>query len=163
MKKIDSGETVSYSLDHLLKDEKLGADSFSLRNLIFQVEKKLRGDIQQRTGSCKLPFYLTFMLASVLRTHQTELFNIRETLRVERKNVSKISETAENVYRDTQQEIKQLRSEIGRQQQGFDIRFDKNCTQTLALVKELDQRVENAKRYGEKSIRDGYSLEITGL
>ena len=94
------------------------------------------------------------MLVSVLRTHQTELFNIRETLRVERKNVSKISETAESVYRDTQQEIKQLRSEIGRQQQTFDIRFDKNSTQTLALVKELDQRVENAKRYGEKSIRN---------
>ena len=54
MKKIESEDSVSYSLDHLLKDKKLGADSFSLRNLIFQVEKKLRGDIQQRTGSCKL-------------------------------------------------------------------------------------------------------------
>ena len=56
MKKIESEDSVSYSLEHLLKDEKLGADSFSLRNLIFQVEKKLRSDIQQRTGSCKKKF-----------------------------------------------------------------------------------------------------------
>ena len=90
----------------------------------------------------------------MLRTHQTELFNIRETLRVDRKNVTKISETAESVYRDTQQEIKQLRGELGRQQQSVEGRLDKNTNQTLALVNELDQRVENVKRYGDKSLRN---------
>ena len=32
------------------KDEKLGNESFSLRNTIFQVERKLKSEIQQRTG-----------------------------------------------------------------------------------------------------------------
>ena len=92
----------------------------------------------------------------MLRTNQTELFNIRETLRVERKNVTKISETAESVYRDAQQEIKQLRGELGRHQQSLEGRMDKNASQTLALVNELDQRIEQVKRYDEKSIRIGY-------
>ena len=71
-------------------------EKFSLRNVIFQMERNLKSEIQQRTG----------LLA---RAQQTELFNIREVLRTERKNLTKVSEKADNTYRTTQQEIKQMR------------------------------------------------------
>ena len=108
-------------------------EKFSLRNTIFQMERKLKSEIQQRTG----------LLA---RAQQTELFNIREVLRAERKNLTKVSETAENTYRVTQQEIKQIRTEIARKNKETQDRMDKQSVQTHTLVREVDQRITMTKK-----------------
>ena len=108
-------------------------EKFSLRNTIFQMERKLKSEIQQRTG----------LLA---RAQQTELFNIREVLRAERKNLTKVSETAENTYRVTQQEIKQMRTEIARKNKETQDRMDKQSVQTHNLVREVDQRITMTKK-----------------
>ena len=126
-------------------------EKFSLRNTIFQMERKLKSEIQQRTG----------LLA---RAQQTELFNIREVLRAERKNLTKVSETAENTYRVTQQEIKQMRTEIARKNKETQDRMDKQSVQTHTLVREVDQRITMTKKatdqesvFDELSVRNGPS------
>ena len=83
-----------------LKDDKAGAEAFTLRNTIFQVERKLKSEIQQRTGIRKSAFdilQLILSLFSVARAQQTELFNIREVLRSDRKQLGKVSENVENL------------------------------------------------------------------
>jgi len=80
-------------------DEKFGKDHFSLRTQIFHIERKLKSEIQQRTG----------ILA---KAQQSELFNIREVLRNDRKKLSKVTEVAENTHRETQIDINKLRAQI---------------------------------------------------
>lgn len=103
------------------------------------MERKLKSEIQQRTG----------LLA---RAQQTELFNIREVLRAERKNLTKVSETAENTYRVTQQEIKQMRTEIARKNKETQDRMDKQSVQTHTLVREVDQRITMTKKATDQEL-----------
>ena len=84
---------------HVMPDEKFEKEHFSLRSQIFAVERKLKSEIQQRTN----------ILA---KTQQSELFNIREVLRADRKNLAKVTEIAENTHRETQHDINKLRSQI---------------------------------------------------
>ena len=120
-------------------------EKFSLRNTIFQMERKLKSEIQQRTG----------LLA---RAQQTELFNIREVLRAERKNLTKVSETAENTYRVTQQEIKQMRTEIARKNKETQDRMDKQSVQTHTLVREVDQRITMTKKSTDQESFNFYQV-----
>ena len=103
------------------------------------MERKLKSEIQQRTG----------LLA---RAQQTELFNIREVLRAERKNLTKVSETAENTYKVTQQEIKQMRTEIARKNKETQDRIDKQSVQTHTLVREVDQRITITKKVTDQEL-----------
>ena len=113
---------------HQPSDEKFGKEHFSLRSQIFAVERKLKSEIQQRTN----------ILA---KTQQSELFNIREVLRADRKNLAKVTEIAENTHRETQQDINKLRSQIKKDKISESDKRAKVCQTIVANETENEKKV----------------------
>ena len=121
----ESKDKISF---HVMPDEKFGKEHFSLRSQIFAVERKLKSEIQQRTN----------ILA---KTQQSELFNIREVLRADRKNLAKVTEIAENTHRETQHDINKLRSQIKKDKFSESEKRSKICQEIVANETENDKKV----------------------
>lgn len=123
-------------------EEKFDKDHFSLRSQINNVERKLKSEIQHRTS----------ILA---KAQQSELFNIREVLRADRKKMSKITEIAENTHRATQFDINKLQQQIKKEKNQDTARLNKIQQDSVKLNFDIENKVScinykkiSPRRYG---------------
>lgn len=128
------GTSKELHITSVTHEEKFGKDHFSLRSQIFHIERKLKSEIQQRTS----------ILA---KAQQTELFNIREVLRSDRKKLAKVTEIAENTHRETQHDINKLRAHIKKDKIQETDRSSKMHHESVKNDAEIEHKVGDPSRY----------------
>ena len=94
----------------------------------------MKSEIQQRTS----------ILA---KAQQTELINIREVLRADRKKLAKVTEIAENTHRETQHDINKLRAEIKKDKITESDKYSKMQHDCIKGGAELDHKVSHEAKF----------------
>ena len=72
-------------------------------------------------------------------------------LRSDRKELGKVGENVENIHREFQQEIKQVRGDIQRKDKGAKERLEKQAAQTVSMASEIDHRIQHGKKLTDQA------------